>query len=160
MLDAGIGSVQHWTRPVPASNESGVAAATATTGSRLPSSPPPVLHLLAVPSPRYSHPLGTKPSNSLPRRPFLRQRVFSSPYSHCHRRLPPRLRRPLDKPTNSPDIPHGLPTHAMPAIACQSWSKACNRRCHVLEPNNKTNIHLDSQDTTPIFVRIQSFESP
>ena len=134
-----MGSVQRWTRPVPASNMPGDAAATTASGSPLPSTPSLVPHLLAIPSPHYSHPLAAKLSNSLPRCPFLHQWPSRFHHSHCHRRLPPRLRRPPDKPTNSPDISRGLPTHATPTIACQSRSKACNLHCHVPEPNNKTN---------------------
>ena len=84
-----MGSVQHWMCPVPASNESGVASATATSGSLPPSVLPPILHLRDISSPHYSHPLAAKPNNSLPWRPFPRRQVFRSHGTHCHHCLLP-----------------------------------------------------------------------
>ena len=106
-----MGSVQCWTCPVPASNVPGVATATAASGSSLPSTPPPVQHLPAIPSPHYNHPLAAKPSCSLPRRHFLPGGPSAlSPLTAsaaCH----PRLWQPLDKPTYSPDTLVWSPTH-------------------------------------------------
>ena len=154
-----MGSVQRWTRPVPASNVAGVAAATTTSGSPLPSAPPPVQHLLAIPSPHYSHPLAAKPSNSLPQRPFLRWRASRSPCSHCNAAYHHDFSDLQTHPTNSPDIPRGLPTHAMPAIALPKPVQGLQRRYHVPEPNRqnhaKTPLHTHTELTTPFCVRIQ-----
>ena len=77
-----------------------------------------------------THPLGAKPTCPLPRRPFLRRRVFRS---HPHP-LPPPLAschccdfgHLWTSRTYSPDMPRGLPTHAMPCHA-SATSAMCKR---------------------------------
>ena len=139
VLDAGTGSVQHWTCFAPASNVPGDAAAAPPPSAHLPSTPLPVQHLLAIPSPLPAIHYLPRPSyypakpSSPPRRDLRSPpRSLTSATSSCHHRDFLAL---LTSPMPPPDMPHGPSTLTGLCHTCQPPLPHLQNPCNpTLEP--------------------------